>query len=71
MKYYDKFKAKIGYQTKSGMKGTVECESPQGLLDEAVMYSYREKGEEYVRQIVETTLARARAVDAQIAKDKK
>lgn len=58
--YYPKFKAKVSYQAQSGMKGTVECETPQGLLDEAVVYAYREKGEEYVRQIVETTLERVK-----------
>lgn len=55
--YYDKFKAKISFQTSSGMKGTAECLSTTGLLSEAVAMAFRAHGEAYVKELFAKELA--------------
>ncbi len=56
--YYPKFKAKVQYQTKSGMKGTIDATNPLGLLDEAIGYVFNEHGEEHTRLLFEKTMER-------------
>lgn len=53
--YYQKFSAKIKYQT-AHIKMSSDCQSPGSLFDEAVGIVFNEHGEAHVRALFEKTM---------------